>query len=137
MDAEKLNAIRKIRKGMSWGAQDQGIEQLTDNEVFLLDLVETLLEEAKQMDAPMIGSLKSTYYHIPRQRGELERALHVSSTRDEYRLRLAIYSEFGEGNFTAGHIISAETYELERYKDKVEEMAFNDLMHYAKEKLNL
>ncbi|WP_179090192.1 hypothetical protein MHI37_18380 [Paenibacillus sp. FSL H8-0548] len=45
----KLEEIRQIRKGMSWGSQEQGIPQLTDNEVFLLEMVETLLLENEEL----------------------------------------------------------------------------------------
>lgn len=49
MDDAKLIELRNIRKGMSWGTQEHGIPQLSDNELFLLDMVESLLLENEEL----------------------------------------------------------------------------------------
>jgi hypothetical protein len=44
--AAKVQEIKNIREGMSWGTEEHGIPQLTENEQFLLWLLERVVLEA-------------------------------------------------------------------------------------------
>lgn len=45
----KLDELKSIRKGMSWGGREHGIPQLSDNEVFLLNVVEAFQRELEEI----------------------------------------------------------------------------------------
>lgn len=48
-----LKDIKEIRNGMSWGTREQGVEQLTERELFLLDIVETLEKKIEKLEEQM------------------------------------------------------------------------------------
>ena len=43
-DVEKLDILREIKSGMSWGTREHGILQLTQTELFLLKKIDELEE---------------------------------------------------------------------------------------------
>lgn len=44
-ESKRVEELREIRKGMSWGSAEEGIPQLTTNELFLLELLDKILDK--------------------------------------------------------------------------------------------
>lgn len=44
-ELKRVEELREIRKGMSWGSVEEGIPQLTTTELFLLELLDKILDK--------------------------------------------------------------------------------------------